>query len=119
MCAFITFKSDDAYNEAISYSKNVKSFARRNADDGFEERSILNKKPKFLPATEPTNIIWENRHIKGINFAARVVGAFLIAVFMLAVSFYIIILFKRSEMVFKDKFGSVNCGAIFKNYGEA
>ena len=94
VCAFITFESDDGYNEAINYSKKVAWYSLRNTDDDFETEMLLNNIPKFIAATEPTNIIWENRHIKGINYGARVVGALIITGVMMALSFAMIISFK-------------------------
>jgi hypothetical protein len=55
---------------------------------------ILGEDPKFIAATEPTNIIWEHRHIKGFNKCARVVTATLITFAMLLTSFAVIIAFK-------------------------
>mmetsp|Transcript_8384 Transcript_8384/g.14010 ORF Transcript_8384/g.14010 Transcript_8384/m.14010 type:complete len:683 (+) Transcript_8384:250-2298(+) len=119
VCAFITFRSDDAFNEAIAYSKNVKYFARKNLDVAFEDTPLLNQPVSFTPATEPTNILWENRHIKGINYGARVLGAILVAFLMLIVSFITIIYFKRAEIAFKEKFRASNCQAIFDIYGNS
>lgn len=95
-CAFITFESDDGLNEALNYSKRSRWWANRNAknDDGFEYVSLLGVQPKFIASTEPTNIIWENRHIKGVNYGARVFVALLITFFMLSISFATIIAFK-------------------------
>jgi hypothetical protein len=95
-CAFITFESDDGLNEALNYSKRSSWWANRNAteDDGFEYVSLLGIQPKFITSTEPTNIIWENRHIKGFNYGTRVAAALLITFFMLLISFTVIIGFK-------------------------
>jgi len=95
-CAFITFESDDGLYEAVNYSKRSRWWAKRNleADDGFEYVNLLGIQPKFIASTEPTNIIWENRHIKGINYGARIIGALLITFFMLTISFTVIIAFK-------------------------
>jgi len=117
VCAFITFKSDDGYSEALSYSKKLQWYEKKNVEEDFEHEMILNSDPYFTAATEPTNIIWENRHIKGINFASRVVGAMLISAFMLGLSFFLIIYFKRTEIEFKNKFPNINCDAIFEVYG--
>ena len=64
-CAFITFESDDGFGEALNYSKRTGWWSNRNAvqDDGFEYVNLLGVQPIFLPSTEPTNIIWENREL--------------------------------------------------------
>lgn len=56
--AFITFEEEDAYNLAQKYEPQYSLTGK-----------LLPPKTQFLdedfyliPATEPTNIIWENRH---------------------------------------------------------
>jgi hypothetical protein len=110
-CAFITFESDDGRNEALNYSKRSSWWANRNveADDGFEYVALLGVQPKFITSTEPTNIIWENRHIKGYNYGARVSAALLITFFMLIISFTVIIGFKQTSIKYNMKFPNVDC----------
>jgi hypothetical protein len=113
-CAFITFESDDGLNEALNYSKRTTWWANRNKkeDDGYENVSILKVQPKFIASTEPTNIIWENRHIKGINYGARVFSALFITTLMLMISFTVIILFKQTSIKYNMKFPNVDCEEI-------
>jgi len=80
--------------------------------------TLFNEPPHFISATEPTNIIWENRHIKGINFGARVFGASLISIFMLAVAFVGIFLFKRQALLVKQRLPDVNCESFLEEYGD-
>jgi hypothetical protein len=68
--------------------------------------------PKFIPATEPTNIIWENRHIKGFNYGARVFIALFITGVMLGLSFALIIGFKQTSIYYENKFPKVDCDLI-------
>lgn len=91
--AFITFESDDGYNEALSYSKTAwyKKLGAHEEHHENEISEILGQKPIFVAATEPTNIIWENRHIKGIKFGARACSAFVIIAFMLGLTFTFIL----------------------------
>ena len=77
---------------------------------------ILNTIPKFIPATEPTNIIWENRHIKGFHFGARFFGALIITTVMLALSFALIISFKQTSIYYDNKFPKVDCVQIIKRF---
>jgi hypothetical protein len=95
VCAFITFQTDDAKNEALSYSKPGSWFQKQNEVDLVQE-TIFNVVPKFKQATEPTNIIWENRYIKGVNLWARLFGALLISIFMLTIVFWVIFFFKQA-----------------------
>jgi hypothetical protein len=115
-CAFITFESDDGYAEAIHYSSKSSWWARKNLSETDESEyvSIMGVQPKFISSTEPTNIIWEHRHIKGINYASRVIAAMLITAFMLIVSFSVIIAFKKTSIKYNMKFPSVDCDDIIK-----
>lgn len=65
--------------------------------------------PIFTKATEPTNIIWENRHIRGVNFCARALSALLIILFMLSITFTAIFLGKRYQIHSAQNFPPVNC----------
>lgn len=99
VCAFITFESDDGYIEAINYTKKMKWGFSGDKDpvmDGFEREQLLGADPLFRAAAEPTNIIWENRHIRGINFCYRATSALLIVTLMLVVSFGFVYLFKKN-----------------------
>jgi hypothetical protein len=95
--AFITFESDDGANEALAYSKYKKWYQASDPNDcmeKFEREPILGEKVVFIAATEPTNIQWENRHIKGINYMGRIFAAILVVLFVLAISFVTIVTFK-------------------------
>jgi len=97
VCAFITFETDDGKNEALAFSKKNPWWRRKNEEsDGLVHETLFNHEIKFKQATEPTNIIWENRHIKGINFCARATGVLLIIAFMLFLTFSIIFAFKKA-----------------------
>lgn len=61
---------------------------------GFTREQILGKDIKLTAATEPTNIIWENRHIRGLTFCYRASVAILVVFFVLLVSFAVIYAFK-------------------------
>jgi hypothetical protein len=96
VCAFITFESDDGFGEALNYTKRTSWWANRNLeeDNQYTFLTLLGAQVSFKPSTEPTNIIWENRHIKGINYCARATTAFMITAIMLLISFTVIIVFK-------------------------
>lgn len=122
--AFITFESDDGYNTAVSYSKKKKWFQKlqnnqNEEHEGPVQQTIFNKVPMFTPATEPTNIIWENRHIKGFNLGARVTGAVLISLFMLILSFGLIIYFKQTAIHYGDKYPNVQCKDLTEQFSKA
>jgi hypothetical protein len=64
--------------------------------------TIFNELPKFSRATNPTNIIWENRHIKGNAFRWRALVSSLIIIFVLGASFAGMFALKRSVMALKQ-----------------
>jgi len=97
VAAFITFETDDGKVEAISYSRKKQWYKySKETEESVIHETLFNKVPKFKQATEPTNIIWENRHIKGINYCARVTSAMMIAIFMLTITFWTIFAFKQA-----------------------
>lgn len=77
---------------------------------------MFNTTPKFTDATEPTNIIWENRHIKGINYCARLFSAMCILVFMMTIAFIVIFLFKQAQIKNQEKWPDVNCEEITASF---
>lgn len=60
------------------------------------DRTIMGKEPVFTQATEPSNIIWENRYIVGANYYGRVTAITIISVLMLVLAFFVIFTFKKS-----------------------
>ena len=80
--------------------------------DGFETEYLMGAEIKFKAAPEPTNIIWENRHIKGIKFYGRATSAGLITTFMLILSFAAIYYFKKISIDASNEFPEVNCASI-------
>lgn len=120
VCAFITFESDDGYIEALSYSKKMSWGFSGNKDpvmDGFEREQLLGGDPLFKAATEPTNIIWENRHIRGFNFCTRATSALLVVTLMLVVSFGFVYLFKKTSINASAQFPKVNCKELIETIG--
>lgn len=84
---------------------------------GEDEHSheILGRKVEFLQATEPTNIIWENRHIKGINYMSRVVVAFIVILFMLSLTFSFILYAKKFAIDNEKLFSKIDCDLFQKD----
>ena len=63
----------------------------------------------FHAASEPTNIIWENRHIKGPNYALRFLGAILFLIAMIIGAFLLIYLAKYQSIENNRAYSGVNC----------
>jgi hypothetical protein len=55
--AFLTFENEEGLNRCINYNQTVED------DPDFEDyRTLLDEPIEILEASEPTDIIWENRH---------------------------------------------------------
>jgi len=69
----------------------------------------LGKDVEFQEASEPSDIIWENRHVeKSVRFKRRLLVKFIITI-MLAISFSIIYYCASKSTTLKAKYPKVNC----------
>jgi hypothetical protein len=67
VCAFITFETDNGKQEALDYTKNSKSVSltpEMALRPQFPQETLFNRIPKFKAASDPSDIIWENRCIQ-------------------------------------------------------
>ena len=103
--AFITFENDLGKMLAVE------------ADDVDKERKLLGRVMKFKNASEPTDIIWENRHFVKSETRSREFIAFLIIGFLLFLSFLFIFKVSRLSSSIAKTFPAVSCEAINNNYG--
>jgi len=70
---------------------------------------LLGKALAFTAASEPTNIIWENRHIKGPNYCARFTAAIIWLSVLILGAFFLIFLAKKQAIVNQQTFSGINC----------
>ena len=70
---------------------------------------LLGRAVNFTPASEPTNIIWENRHIKGANLYVRGAIAVLLIGIMLAFAFSFILFAKKYAINNAAVFAKLDC----------
>jgi len=70
----------------------------------------------FTESTEPTNIIWENRHWGPADYFKRGMIAFAIITVLLLVSFSIIYFSKSFSTKMNDKYPPVDCANIKATY---
>ena len=114
VCAFITFEEEEGYQTATRLKM-------KNSETGKPVPSkykLLNEDLYLEQATEPTNIIWENRHYSSLDMLMRGVVVLSAISFLLFVSFTIIFICKRYSMSFKTKYPDVDCGSIQSLYGK-
>ena len=86
--AFITFEEEDGKIVADSFEHQEKDTIPK----------FLNEPLDFIEATEPTNIIWENRHYNDIHYAKATIKVVAIIICLLIVSFITIYFFKASAI---------------------
>ena len=76
--AFITFETDDWKELSLRYKG--------------DDLTVLGRPMVFKDASEPTDIIWENRHFSRLDYIKREILAIVIITIVLFISFIIILL---------------------------
>jgi hypothetical protein len=83
--AFLTFENEEGLNRCLNYNETVQD------DEDFEEfRTLLGEELDLQEASEPTDIIWENRHFTSFDRLKRTVIVCLIVFLLLCGSFVVI-----------------------------
>ena len=72
---------------------------------------------KFKKASEPTDIIWENRIYTRVDYFFRQLVAFTIIGILLFASFIVIYKVARMSAEIGREFPKVDCAAIIQTYG--
>jgi hypothetical protein len=85
--AFLTFENEEGLNRCLNYNETVMG------DESYADyRTLLGEELDIDGASEPTDIIWENRHFTAFDrFNRTLVVIFLVTV-LLSFSFVIIFL---------------------------
>lgn len=71
----------------------------------------------FKEATEPTNIIWENRYFTPKDRLKRSMHAFLLIGLLVLISFLIISVCKTVALSISNMYDASNCDTLTKAYG--
>lgn len=110
--AFITFEEEDGniigqeFEAEYTFSgKRLPAKKQFMGDDFF-----------LMESTEPTNIIWENRHFTAADYAKKGVVVFLTICFLVLVSFGLIFLCKSYALLVKNKYPNVDCSLVQSTY---
>ena len=104
--AFITFEEEDGKIVADSYE---------NKDDSYIPK-FLGTSLKFIEATEPTNIIWENRHYDDAHYYKQGIKVFILVACLLAVSFITIYFFKSDAIAQASKYPTIRGKDVIRQY---
>jgi len=111
---FLTFSSEEGKQRCIQYNDIVENDPELNERYGV----ILGHKLDFQEASEPTDIIWENRSITPFQRMLRTIGVCCVVGLILAISFVVIFTLKRINSKLQNKYPSSQCDQIKDQYGK-
>ena len=80
-------------SDKLSAKERKDAFKDHEADSKPLE-TIFNRIPQFLQACDPSNVIWENRHVKAKQFQRNFIKSLGIMGVVLAFFFFAILFFK-------------------------
>lgn len=103
--AFITFESDDSANLALDVCNTS------------ERHKIIGQEMKFFKPSEPTDIIWENRHYTAFDYLLRQLWAAFIVGILLFGSLIVIYAISAYSMKLAAVYPPTNCDSIDMAYG--
>jgi hypothetical protein len=107
---FATFETEEGYNRALRYNELVE-----NEYHAYE--SLLGCKIDIQEASEPTDIIWENRAFTDFQRRVKRVIVYFLVVVMLAISAGIIFYCTLESNRRKFRYPKVECADIQEEYG--
>lgn len=70
----------------------------------------------FKDASEPTDIIWENRHYSNMDYIKRQLLAFVVIFLVLTISFIIILCISNYAEKVRSVFPAIDCGGVDDMY---
>lgn len=100
--AFVTFEEEDS-----------KILALKNSSEAL----LLGKRINFTNASEPTDIIWENRHYTRMDYIKRQTFAFVVIAILLFGSFIVVYIVASYSSKVANTYPPVNCDLIESDYG--
>ncbi|CDW71360.1 UNKNOWN [Stylonychia lemnae] len=111
--AFLTFENEEGINRCIAYKQTV------TANEFIDIRTLLGQELNFKYASEPTDIIWENRHFTRWDRIKRTFIVVSCVLLLLSISF--IIIFACSKIANKAilKYPAVDCDDVAKIQGNS
>jgi hypothetical protein len=103
VAVFLTMLSEEGKNIAEEYNDIIK-LERIN-----EYYTLLGSKIYVHEASEPTDIIWENRYLSDFSVQIREFIFFLWSIFILFISFMIIYSIQKKSLNMKRKYPHQDC----------
>ncbi|CDW86701.1 UNKNOWN [Stylonychia lemnae] len=112
--AFITFEEEDGSIIGQEFKPQFNFFGIRKSQD----QKFLGQALYLIETTEPTNIIWENRHYTKFDIVWRSAVVLLAISFLVLISFTLIFICKSYSNVAKTKYPDIDCPTINITYGQ-
>ena len=102
---FMTFENEEGVNRALSYDDAIE------ANECFDDlkKWLDNHEIEIQSASEPSDIIWENRHFTIIQRASKSTIAWIIILLLLGFSFILIFLCSQYSVTMLLKYPVVDC----------
>jgi hypothetical protein len=100
---FATFESEEGVNRALKWDQEP-------------QYKFCGQELELQAASEPTDIIWENRHFKPYQRSIKKLIVYGVIVVMLAISGAIIYKFTMVSLASKLKYPKVNCANFANEY---
>ena len=101
--AFITFEEEDGKIVALRSSSN---------------KQILGQSLRLINASEPTDIIWENRHFTWMDYLKRSLFAFCVIFILLLGSFIVVYIVASYSSKIANTYPQVDCDSVIADYGD-
>jgi hypothetical protein len=111
--AFLSFENEEGINRMKEYNETVHN------DDQFADiKTFLGQELQIEDASEPTDIIWENRHFTSMDRFKRTIIVIIAVFFLLFISFLIIFFCSGKAAAASLKYPSTNCTAIAEDFND-
>jgi hypothetical protein len=108
--AFITFETEEGHARAEHYN-HVCSTPQFGKFD-----TLMGHKIHIEPASEPSDIIWENRHYTDYDRSVKKFFSVIVITLALIFSFVVIFWFAKYALQLKSKYPMTDCVRINKDY---
>jgi len=112
VCAFITFAEEEGFQTALRFEEPEDKESCKNP-------KLLGEPLYFGEATEPTNIIWENRHLTTLDMVWRAFVVVSACSLLLFGSFTVIFICQQEAIAIKLKYPLVECNDFYTTYGNS
>jgi hypothetical protein len=112
--AFITFEEENGKNIAEKFKQKKTIWGAKQPS----QKEFLGDDLILAKATEPTNIIWENRHFTPIDILRRSLKALACIFVLLIISFLTIYYFKSNAIFTAKMYPSIQQEEILRFYYE-